>query len=100
MATAHRARIMIFGRWRPYGALMASLLFGFTIALSANLKHLLEPVGHPQQFISMLPTSFTIAAVRDSSVDTSARATAFRQSRVVASNVVRRFARGTSRVRL
>jgi ABC-type uncharacterized transport system permease subunit len=55
--------IMIFGRWRPYGALMASLLFGFTIALSANLNIYLEQLVIPQQFISMLPYIITIAAV-------------------------------------
>ena len=55
--------IMIFGRWRPYGALMASLLFGFAIALSANLNIYLEQLVIPQQFISMLPYLITIAAV-------------------------------------
>ncbi|MGD0055464.1 MAG: ABC transporter permease [Acidimicrobiales bacterium] len=55
--------IMIFGRWRPYGALMASLLFGFTIALSANLNIYLSQLVIPQQFISMLPYIITIAAV-------------------------------------
>ncbi len=55
--------IMIFGRWRPYGALMASLLFGFTIALSANLNIYLSQLVIPQQFISMLPYLITIAAV-------------------------------------
>jgi ABC-type uncharacterized transport system permease subunit len=55
--------IMIFGRWRPYGALMASLLFGFTIALSANLNIYLDQLVIPQQFISMLPYIITIAAV-------------------------------------
>ncbi len=55
--------IMIFGRWRPYGALMASLLFGFTIALSANLNIYLDQLVIPQQFISMLPYLITIAAV-------------------------------------
>jgi len=54
---------MIFGRWRPYGALMASLLFGFTIALSANLNIYLSQLVIPQQFISMLPYIITIAAV-------------------------------------
>jgi simple sugar transport system permease protein len=55
--------IMIFGRWRPYGALMASLLFGFAIALSANLNIYLSQLVIPQQFISMLPYVITIAAV-------------------------------------
>jgi simple sugar transport system permease protein len=55
--------IMIFGRWRPFGALMASLLFGFAIALSANLNIYLSQLVIPQQFISMLPYIITIAAV-------------------------------------
>jgi ABC-type uncharacterized transport system permease subunit len=55
--------IMIFGRWRPYGALMASLLFGFTIALSANLNLYLNQLVIPQQFITALPYLITIAVV-------------------------------------
>jgi simple sugar transport system permease protein len=55
--------IMIFGRWRPYGALMASLLFGFTIALSANLNLYLGQLVIPQQFISALPYVITILVV-------------------------------------
>ena len=55
--------IMIFGRWRPYGALAASLLFGFTIAMSANLNIYLSQLVIPQQFISALPYIITIAAV-------------------------------------
>lgn len=55
--------IMIFGRWRPYGALMASLLFGFTIALSANLNLYLQQLVIPQQFISALPYVITIVVV-------------------------------------
>ena len=55
--------IMIFGRWRPYGALMASLLFGFTIALSANLNLYLDQLVIPQQFISALPYVITIIVV-------------------------------------
>ena len=55
--------IMIFGRWRPYGALMASLLFGFTIAFSEP-QHLPEPVGHsPAVHHGTLPYVITIAAV-------------------------------------
>ena len=55
--------IMIFGRWRPYGALMASLLFGFTIALSASLNLYLSQLVIPQQFISALPYVITIIVV-------------------------------------
>jgi simple sugar transport system permease protein len=55
--------IMIFGRWRPYGAMMASLLFGFTIAMSANMNLYLSQLVIPQQLISALPYIITIAAV-------------------------------------
>lgn len=55
--------IMIFGRWRPYGAMAASLLFGFTIAISANLGLYLQQLIIPQQFISALPYVITIAVV-------------------------------------
>jgi len=49
--------IMIFGRWRPYGALMASLLFGFTIALSANLNIYLSQLVIPNSSSACCPTS-------------------------------------------
>jgi len=43
--------------------LMASLLFGFTIALSANLNLYLGQLVIPQQFISALPYVITILVV-------------------------------------
>lgn len=55
--------IMIFGRWRPWGALSASLLFGFTISLSSNLNIYISQLVIPSQLISALPYLITIAAV-------------------------------------
>lgn len=53
---------MIFGNWNPFGALGASLLFGYTQALQNEL--LLRGVTDlPRQFISMLPYVVTIIAV-------------------------------------
>ena len=53
---------MIFGNWNPFGALGASLLFGYTQALQNEL--LLAGVRVvPRQFVSMLPYIVTIIAV-------------------------------------
>jgi ABC-type uncharacterized transport system permease subunit len=53
---------MIFGNWNPFGALGASLLFGYTEALQNEL--LLAGVASiPRQFVSMLPYIVTIVAV-------------------------------------
>ncbi len=53
---------MIFGNWMPFGALGASLLFGYTQGLQNAL--LLEGVTNiPRQFISMIPYVVTIVAV-------------------------------------
>lgn len=52
---------MIFGRWRPVGAVAAALLFGFAY----NLQSILSLVGRsiPSQFMLMLPYVITIFAV-------------------------------------
>lgn len=52
---------LIFGRWRPFGALFAALLFGF----ATNLQSVLSLLGTtvPSQFLAMLPYVVTIAAV-------------------------------------
>jgi general nucleoside transport system permease protein len=52
---------MIFGRWRPYGALGAALLFGF----AQNLQTFLSVLGvHiPSPFLNMAPYVITIAVV-------------------------------------
>jgi ABC-type uncharacterized transport system permease subunit len=52
---------MIFGRWRPYGALSAALLFGFSVSLQSYLAVL--NVGIPSPFLSMAPYVITIAVV-------------------------------------
>ena len=52
---------LIFGRWNPIGALLASLLFGFASNLQSILSFLGTPV--PSQFLAMLPYVVTILAV-------------------------------------
>lgn len=52
---------MILGKWNPYGALGAALLFGF----SKNLGNLLSSIGTtvPSEVLLMLPYLITILAV-------------------------------------
>lgn len=52
---------LIFGRWNPVWAMLASLLFGF----ASNLQSVLSFLGTavPSQFLSMLPYVITILAV-------------------------------------
>jgi simple sugar transport system permease protein len=52
---------MIFGRWRPFGALGAAVLFGFAVSLQSFLAVL--NVGIPSPFLSMAPYVITIAVV-------------------------------------
>lgn len=53
---------MIFGNWMPFGAMAASLLFGYTQGVQNAL--LLESVVNiPRQFVSMIPYVVTIIAV-------------------------------------
>ena len=52
---------MIFGRWRPFGALGAALLFGFAVSLQSFLAVL--NVGIPSPILSMAPYVITIAVV-------------------------------------
>ncbi len=52
---------MIFGRWRPFGALSAALLFGFAVSLQSFLAIL--NVGIPSPILSMAPYVITIAVV-------------------------------------
>ena len=52
---------MIFGRWRPFGALGAALLFGFAASLQSFLQVL--NIGIPSAFLSMAPYVITIAVV-------------------------------------
>lgn len=52
---------MIFGRWRPFGALSAALLFGFSVSLQSFLAVL--NVGIPAPILAMTPYVITIAVV-------------------------------------
>jgi simple sugar transport system permease protein len=52
---------MIFGRWTPFGAFGASLLFACADAVSARFQYL--GVHVPQQFLGMLPYVLTIVVV-------------------------------------
>lgn len=52
---------MIFGKWTPVGAFLASLLFACAGALGARLQEFGVPV--PYQFLGMLPYVLTIVVV-------------------------------------
>jgi simple sugar transport system permease protein len=52
---------MIFGRWRPYGGLLAALLFGFANSLQATLSVLNVPIN--PNILVMAPYLITIAVV-------------------------------------
>jgi general nucleoside transport system permease protein len=51
---------VIFGNWRPFGAAMAALLFGFSSALAQRLPEYSEPAGI---LFSALPYVLTLIAV-------------------------------------
>ena len=52
---------MIFGRWRPFGALGAGLVFGFARALQGKLGILGTPI--PSEFLAMTPYIVTVIVV-------------------------------------
>lgn len=52
---------MIFGRWMPFGALAAGLVFGFSGALSQKVAIL--GTGIPSEFMLMLPYVATVIVV-------------------------------------
>lgn len=55
---------MIFGRWTPVGALVASLIFGYGTAISFSLQGAtIGDVRVPVQLLSTLPYILTILAV-------------------------------------
>ena len=55
---------MIFGRWTPVGAFIASLIFGYGTALSVSLQGAsIGDVRVPVQLLSTLPYVLTILAV-------------------------------------
>jgi simple sugar transport system permease protein len=55
--------IMIVGRWKPWGAVAGTLLFGFTLSLAANISVYSSQVAIPSQFLNALPYMVTIAVV-------------------------------------
>src|SRR5258706_3324878 len=58
---------MIFGRWTPVGALVASLIFGYGDALSVSLQgQSLGDLRFPVQLLSTIPYLLTIFAVAGS----------------------------------
>lgn len=52
---------MIFGRWMPFGAFGAGLVFGFALTLQQKLGILGTPI--PSEFLSMTPYLVTIIVV-------------------------------------
>jgi simple sugar transport system permease protein len=52
---------MIFGRWRPSGAVVASIIFGLSVALSYELVTYSVPVS--LYVLQMFPYLITIAVV-------------------------------------
>ena len=52
---------MIFGKWNPIGAILASLLFAFGQAFADYAKATRIPI--PQQFLTMIPYILTILAL-------------------------------------
>jgi len=55
---------MIFGRWTPVGALVASLIFGYGDALSVSLQGVsIGELRMPVQLLSTIPYLLTILAV-------------------------------------
>lgn len=53
--------IVVFGRWRPIGVMLASLLFGFTYALQLRLQTQNLQVAY--QFLQILPYLATLVAM-------------------------------------
>lgn len=50
--------VMIFGNWRPWGALRGALLFGFAMAMQNQLQQF--GINFPHQLVGMLPYLLTI----------------------------------------
>jgi ABC-type uncharacterized transport system permease subunit len=49
---------MIFGKWNPIGAFLASLLFGFADSLQVKMQILRVPI--PSSFLAMAPYVITM----------------------------------------
>ncbi|MBB5888649.1 ABC transporter permease [Lactovum miscens] len=54
---------MIFGKWNPIGALLASIFFGFSTILSINSSIIPGINQVPQQFLQMAPYVVTIVVL-------------------------------------
>jgi general nucleoside transport system permease protein len=54
---------LIFGKWRPFGAFAAALLFGFSSALGDRLPDYFAPASAVPQLFNVLPYVLTIIAV-------------------------------------
>ena len=52
---------MIFGKWKPWGAMLASFLFAFGSVLEVQLK--IHYPNFPQQFLAMIPYVLTLLAL-------------------------------------
>ncbi len=52
---------MIFGKWKPWGAMLASFLFAFGSVLEVQLK--ISYPAFPQQFLAMIPYILTLFAL-------------------------------------
>jgi general nucleoside transport system permease protein len=52
---------MIFGNYRPWGALKGALLFGFATALQGQLQQF--GIDFPHQLVGMLPYILTIVVL-------------------------------------
>ena len=54
---------LIFGKWRPFGAFAAALLFGFSSALGDHLPDYFAPGSSVPQLFNILPYALTLIAV-------------------------------------
>ncbi|MEO9325862.1 ABC transporter permease [Nocardioides sp. C4-1] len=54
---------VIFGRWTPFGATMAAILFSFATSIKTLLSIIGSPVTIPGDFLEMLPYVVTIVLV-------------------------------------
>ncbi|MCB9423215.1 MAG: ABC transporter permease [Ardenticatenaceae bacterium] len=54
--------VMIFGKWTPFGAWGAAMLFGFATAMQTQLQFM-GNLAIPHQFIGMLPYLLTIVVL-------------------------------------